>query len=219
MRRSLTRNIGYAISLCLFAAAMLVLHRELRHYHYRDIVAELRQVKPAFLVLAAFLTVLDYLVLTLYDALALRYIQRRLEWSKIALASFVGYVFSHNMTIVGGSTARYRIYSALGVVGKWSSAVTPHVLAAVSLAAGAILLFSGAWPATKGRMRWLDDLLPLPAIELSHFLGSLAGAGLLILARGLQRRVDAAYHLTVALLGPERSSHCSKVLITRRPSF
>lgn len=401
MRRSLTRNVGYAISLCLFAAAMLILHHELRHYHYRDIVGEFRRIKPVLLLLAVFLTVLDYLVLTLYDALALRYIQRKLEWHKIALASFVGYVFSHNMTIVGGSTARYRIYSALGVsasevarlvvfcgltfwlgffaisgpvfllqrqeipealhvpfvsvwpigavfltivaayilvtalrrrpiivrgwelavpslpislgqigiasvdwllacgvlyvllpdptaltfvefvgifmlaqaigllsyvpgglgvfetaallllsgkmeksaivstlvlyrliyyllpfvvatgllaahelisrrhilkqvgtvFGRWSSMVTPHVLAVASLVAGAILLFSGALPATRGRMRWLGDLLPLSAIELSHFLGSMAGAGLLILARGLQRRVDVAYHLTVVLLG------------------
>ena len=46
----------------------------------------------------------------------------------------------------------------------------------------------------------LRDLLPLPAIELSHFLGSLTGAALLILARGLQRRLDGAYHLTILLL-------------------
>jgi len=53
MRRSLIRNVGYVISLCLFAAAMVVLHRELRHYHYADIVAELKQVKPALLAVAA----------------------------------------------------------------------------------------------------------------------------------------------------------------------
>src|SRR3546814_10354665 len=32
-------------------------------------------------------------------------------------------------------------------------------------------------------------------------MGSLAGAGLLILARGLQRRLDAAYILALVLLG------------------
>jgi len=401
MKKNLLRNGGYLISLVLFSAAMVVLHHELRQYHVRDIIAELRQVRLAFLGLAVLLTVLDYLVLTAYDALALRYIQHRLEYTKIAVASFIGYVFSHNMTIVGGSTARYRIYSALGVsasevarlvifcgltfwlgffalggtvflvgqqeipgtlhipftsawpigaiflmvvfvylalitfrrqplkvhewefavpsipisvgqiaiasldwllaggvlyallpaavkltylkflgifmlaqavgllsyvpggigvfetvillllsdyleksaivsclvlyrliyyllpfavatvllvvyelaakkhilrrfgiaFGKWSSAVTPHVLAVTSFIAGIILLFSGALPAAKGRLAWLENLLPLPAIEISHFLGSLAGAGLLILARGIQRRVDAAYHFTVALLG------------------
>ena len=401
MRKSLVHNAGYLISLVLFVVAILVLHHELRHYHLRDVLSELRAVRLTFLGFAVLLTFLDYWVLTAYDSLALRYIRHRLGYPKTALASFIGYVFSHNMTIVAGSTARYHIYSALGVsagqvarlvifcgltfwlgffaiggivfisepreipaalhipfatarpvgvifiavvaaylivialrrrpltirgwefaipsvpisagqiaiasldwllacgvfyallpaaakltyvkflgvfmlaqavgllsyvpgglgvfeavillllsdrleksaivgclvlyrliyylfpfavattllavhelaakkrdlrkfgitFGKWSSAVTPHVLAATSFVAGAILLFSGALPAAKGRMAWLADLLPLPAIELSHFLGSLAGTGLLILARGLQRRVDAAYHLTVALLG------------------
>ena len=401
MKKSVVHNVGYLISLGLFIVAMVVLHYELKHYHFRDIVTELRAVRPVFLGFALLLTFLDYFVLTGYDTLALRYIRHHLKYSKIAVASFIGYVFSHNMTIVGSSTARYRIYSALGVsaievaklvifcgltfwlgffavggvvfisesrgipaalhipfatvrpvgmifitivaaylivialrrrpltirgwefaipsvpisvgqiaiasldwllacgvlyallpaaakltyieflgifmlaqaagllshvpgglgvfeavillllsdrlekssvisslvlyrliyyllpfavaitllaghelaakkrdlreigitFGRWSSAVTPHVLSAASFIAGVILLFSGALPATNGRMAWLAELLPLPAMELSHFLGSLAGASLLIFSRGLQRRVDAAYHLTVALLG------------------
>ena len=114
-KKSLARNSGYLISLALFSTAMVVLHHEIKHYHVRDIIAELRQVRLALLGLAVLLTILDYLVLTAYDALALRYIQYRLGYAKIALASFVGCAFSHNMTILGGSTARYRIYSALGV--------------------------------------------------------------------------------------------------------
>ena len=401
MKRSMAHNVGYLISLGLFIVAIVVLHYELKHYHFLDIIAELRAVRLAFLGLAVLLTFLDYWVLTAYDTLALRYIRHHLEYSKIAVASFIGYVFSHNMTIVGGSTARYRIYSALGVsaievaklvifcgltfwlgffaiggvvfisesrgipaalhipfatvrpvgiifitivaaylivislrrrpltirgwefaipsfpisvgqiaissldwllacgvlyallpaaakltyieflgifmlaqaagllsyvpgglgvfeavmllllsdrmekssvisclvlyrliyyllpfavattllavyelaakkrslqrlgvaFGKWSSALTPHLLAVTSFIAGIMLLLSGALPTTKGRLAWLIDLFPLAAIELSHFLGSIVGAGLLILARGLQRRVDAAYHTTVALLG------------------
>jgi phosphatidylglycerol lysyltransferase len=67
--------------------------------------------------------------------------------------------------------------------------------------AGAILMFSGALPAIPGRLAYLREILPLPLLELSHFLGSLAGMGLLLLARGLQKRLDAAYLLTVGLLG------------------
>src|SRR6202795_3140487 len=49
-------------------------------------------------------------------------------------------------------------------------------------------------------MHWLKNLLPLPVIEFSHFFGSLVGVTLLLLARGLQRRIDAAYMLTSVLL-------------------
>ena len=87
------------------------------------------------------------------------------------------------------------------VSGHLAPVVVPRVLAFTTFLAGAILLFSGATPATGGRLGWIEDFLPLPIVELSHFFGSIVGAGLLVLARGLQRRLDAAYHLTVALLG------------------
>ena len=79
--------------------------------------------------------------------------------------------------------------------------VVPNVLAMTTFVGGVILLFSGATPADHSRLAWLKDFLPLPVVEGSHFLGSLAGVGLLILARGIQRRIDAAYLLTTALLG------------------
>jgi phosphatidylglycerol lysyltransferase len=78
--------------------------------------------------------------------------------------------------------------------------VVPQILALTTFLGGAVLLVSGATPAIHSRLSWLKDFLPLPVIEISHFLGSLAGAALLFLAIGLQRRLDAAYQLTVALL-------------------
>jgi phosphatidylglycerol lysyltransferase len=74
-------------------------------------------------------------------------------------------------------------------------------LAATTLICGAVLLFSGATPTIPDRLHWLYEILPLPVIELSHFLGSLIGICLLLLARGLQRRIDAAYVLTAVFLG------------------
>ncbi|MEO8217069.1 MAG: bifunctional lysylphosphatidylglycerol flippase/synthetase MprF [Acidobacteriota bacterium] len=78
--------------------------------------------------------------------------------------------------------------------------VVPQILSITIFAGGAILLFSGATPGVRGRLNWLDDLVPLSIVEVSHFLGSVAGVGLLILSRGLQRRLDAAYVLSIILL-------------------
>jgi phosphatidylglycerol lysyltransferase len=77
----------------------------------------------------------------------------------------------------------------------------PHVLSATTFMAGVVLLFSGATPSVGSRVRWLDAVLPLGVIEVSHIAGSLAGAGLIVLAWGLRRRLDAAYALAAALLG------------------
>jgi phosphatidylglycerol lysyltransferase len=74
------------------------------------------------------------------------------------------------------------------------------VLAFTTFAGGVVLLFSGATPAESSRLAWLADFLPLPAMELSHFLGSVAGVGLLFLARGIQQRLDSAYFLSAGSL-------------------
>ncbi len=400
--RRFLQAIGPAISLGLFVLAIVLIHHELRGYHYRDIVHQFLQIGYRDIFTAVVLTILNYLVLTANDALALRYARHPLPYRQLALASFIGYAFSNSATVVGGSAARYRIYTALGVsageiaelvvfcgltvwlgfflvagtafvlspgsipipevlhlpipsvglagvgllaavcvymltvvlrrrpiairglqvriptpglsagqivvtatdwllaaavlyvllpdqmhttylkflgifmlgqgagmvshvpgglgvfetvlllslgdggdapaltaalvlyrliyyilpllagalllaihetlprmalvrrigihLGQWGSAVAPQVFAFAVFVAGSILLFSGALPPVRGRAEVLRDLLPLPALELSHFLGSLTGATLLILARGLQRRLDGAYHLTVALL-------------------
>lgn len=83
---------------------------------------------------------------------------------------------------------------------EWWPALAPRLFAALVFAAGTFLLFSGAKAPVESRLAWLGDLLPLAVMELSHFLGSLVGLGLLLLASGLERRLDAAYHLTLGLL-------------------
>jgi phosphatidylglycerol lysyltransferase len=82
----------------------------------------------------------------------------------------------------------------------WISGITPQVLAFVVFISGVILLLSGATPELASRLHWLKHFVPFFVIEWSHFLGGLAGIWLLILARGLQRRLDAAYHLALLLL-------------------
>jgi len=79
-------------------------------------------------------------------------------------------------------------------------AVVPDAMALLTFGAGALLLFSGATPAMDERMRLLRQFLPVPVIVFSHLVGSIVGLALLLLARGLQRRLDGAWLLSVASL-------------------
>ena len=89
----------------------------------------------------------------------------------------------------------------VGAAFDWlTEQLTPRVLAVFTFIAGIILLFSGATPAAAGRLAILDRLLPLEVIEASHFLGSIAGAALLLLSQGLARRLDGAWLLTVGFV-------------------
>ncbi len=83
---------------------------------------------------------------------------------------------------------------------RWSATLVPQILAAFTFAAGAIMLLSGATPALESRMSWLSSHLPGTVVGGSHLMGSVIGMFLLFLARGIQRRLDVAFHLTVAML-------------------
>jgi phosphatidylglycerol lysyltransferase len=403
MNKRIVQILGPVIAILLFGAALYILHHELRHYTYHDIVGHLKSISKFNLALAFMLTISNFLVLTGYDALAVRYIRHPLSYSKTAFTSFVGYAFSQGLgfPMLTGGSLRFRLYSGwglsaleianivafngltfwmgylvlasmafliepysipamvhlpfhsirivgvlmllvvlgyflLGVLrerpfkvwkwefpvpppkyffaqisvscmdwavaasvlyvllpyranlsyqaflgvfllaqflgimshipgglgvfetivvfllsptlpaasvvgslvayravyyllplvvaavffagnelvesrvgfekaaeffGKWIPSLVPQVLAYSVFVAGTILLFSGATPAEVKRLTWLQDFVPLPVMEFSHFLGSLSGMALLILARGIQRRLDAAYFLTAAMLG------------------
>jgi|GEM_PF-1004705 len=77
----------------------------------------------------------------------------------------------------------------------------PRLVAWTTFLAGALLLISGAIPTSDRRLAWLGDILPLGIIEASHFLGSVTGAVLVVLAWGLERRARLAYELVRILFG------------------
>ena len=78
-------------------------------------------------------------------------------------------------------------------------AVMPYFASCLTFLAGVVLQFSGAMPAVDARVKWLELFFPLPVMEVSHLLGSVVGALLLVLSWGIYRRLDAAYHLVLYL--------------------
>src|SRR5579862_3794032 len=79
-------------------------------------------------------------------------------------------------------------------------ALAPWVLAVAVAAAGVMLLFSGATPSDPMRFLWLASYTPIILIEISHFLSSIIGLALVLVAFGLSRRLDAAWMASVLLL-------------------
>ena len=79
-------------------------------------------------------------------------------------------------------------------------AMAPNLAAIITLGAGLMLLASGATPSSTERLLWLTQLAPLSIIEVSHFLSSILGLILVLLAFGLSRRLDAAWAATVGLV-------------------
>ena len=76
----------------------------------------------------------------------------------------------------------------------------PYVAAGIAMISGVVLVVSGNLPSDTGRLRVLGEILPLPLIEASHLLGSIAGVLLIVVARGLYRKLYRAWALAMALM-------------------
>lgn len=111
--------------------------------------------------------------------------------------------FTLALCLLGGSElARRKGY--LSRAGTLLAAVmrpvAPIVLGSAVFLGGIVLLLSGALPAETDRLRALRHVVPLPFVEASHLLASVVGVVLLVVARGLFRRLDSAFRVAQILL-------------------
>ncbi|MFC3690876.1 bifunctional lysylphosphatidylglycerol flippase/synthetase MprF [Chenggangzhangella methanolivorans] len=111
--------------------------------------------------------------------------------------------FTLALGLLGGSElARRKGYFARAgsLLAAVMRPVAPIVLGAAVFLGGIVLLISGALPAETDRLRVLRHVVPLPFVEASHLLASVVGVVLLVVARGLLRRLDGAYRVAQILL-------------------
>jgi phosphatidylglycerol lysyltransferase len=79
-------------------------------------------------------------------------------------------------------------------------AAAPWTAAVLTLAAGVMLVASGATPSEPYRFMRLLAITPVFLIEISHFASSVMGLVLVLLAFGLRARLGAAWGATMAAL-------------------
>ena len=114
---SIWRWLGPLASLLVFGAVAYVLHREIAHLHVRDIVHHLGSIPRSSVAWALGLTALSYWVLSFYDVLAMRYIRKKMAYSRLLFTSFIAYAFGHNLGLAAftGAAIRMRLYGTAGL--------------------------------------------------------------------------------------------------------
>ncbi|MBD2508497.1 UPF0104 family protein [Nostoc muscorum FACHB-395] len=117
MLKKLQLNFSALFGLSLLVLSLWAIANELHEYNYRDILNSLAAIPKSRLSWAIWLTVLGYLVMIGYDILGFSYINRSLNWNKIALTSFISSAFSNTIgfALLTGSAIRYRFYATWGV--------------------------------------------------------------------------------------------------------
>jgi phosphatidylglycerol lysyltransferase len=119
MRTAWLRRLTPLLILALLAGAVALLHHELSAYRYADVRRAIRALRGRQIEIALALTVVSYVILTTYDALALRYLGRPLAYRRTADRT--------------GTRATHRA----GGLGTWTSSVASWAAAVgVSLLIG-----------------------------------------------------------------------------------
>lgn len=95
-------------------------------------------------------------------------------------------------------SARLQHVTVTGLA--WGTKLIPQALGTAVFVAGAYLLVRGSIPLHLGPAGLVDNVVPLPLLEMSHLLSSAIGAALIVVARGLYRRLSRAWLATMALL-------------------
>ncbi|MGI9518402.1 MAG: phosphatidylglycerol lysyltransferase domain-containing protein, partial [Pirellulaceae bacterium] len=98
-------------------------------------------------------------------------------------------------------TQREHLKKAFSFLGVWTPDIAPRIAALIVFFAGVCMLFGAALPVEANRMELLNQYLPLWFIELSYFLCGIIGVLLLLLSRGLYRRIAMAWVFTLPALG------------------
>ena len=105
------------IALAAICLAGYLLYRNLSQYSFGELVASVESVPLYRLFAAMGFAAGSYLCLTGFDYLALIYVNKRLPYPKVALASFVSLSLGHNIGLSPFSSGaiRYRYYSRWGL--------------------------------------------------------------------------------------------------------
>lgn len=89
---------------------------------------------------------------------------------------------------------------AAGRLGAAAVELAPQVFSLLAFASGILLLLSSATPALPHRLAILSDFASLAIVEASHFLASVTGVFLLVVAAALWRKLEGAYFAALGLL-------------------
>jgi uncharacterized membrane protein YbhN (UPF0104 family) len=106
-----------AVALAALALAIFLIHRTLSRYTFEQILQSVAAIPASRVALSVACAAASYLCLTGFDWLALRYVDRRLPYRYVALASFCSLSLGHNIGFAALSSGaiRYRFYSRFGV--------------------------------------------------------------------------------------------------------
>ena len=109
-------NIGKYLGILLIVLfAVGLLWKKFKNITWADFSQGLQTIPPSHIAIALAVTVLNFVILTGYDLMAVRYLKKKLPIRKIMMGAIIGYAMSNVFGwLIGGTALRYRLYSRWG---------------------------------------------------------------------------------------------------------
>ncbi|WEX87540.1 bifunctional lysylphosphatidylglycerol flippase/synthetase MprF [Sinorhizobium garamanticum] len=103
------------------------------------------------------------------------------------------------VVIVGVEVRQFAGRPAASSVRRIGGRIAPLLLATLALVLAIMLVLSSVTPTPDKNLAFLESYVPLPLLEGAHFLASLLGLALVIVARGLALRLDGAWWASIVI--------------------
>lgn len=185
----LLRGTLFLLALFIFLLAIKTLYTITHTIKLSDVLAAIEQIPNVDIFLALLVVAFGYLVLTLYDTLALRHMHIELPFKKVAFTSFTAYAIGHTigLAILSASGVRFRMYgvnkvkaeSIANVVWLVSMAFTFGITTLVALS---LTLHPEATVTMMGQLDMQLSELSIDIPNLLHNASVIRGLGISLLA-------------------------------------
>lgn len=128
----LLRGSLLLLALIIFVLAIKTLYTITHTIQLSEVMAAIEQIPNLDIFFALIVVAFGYLVLTLYDAIALKHMDIQLPFKKVAFTSFTAYAIGHTigLAILSASGVRFRMYG----VNKIKPEIIANVVWLVSMA-------------------------------------------------------------------------------------
>lgn len=190
----LLRGTLFLLALFIFFLALKTLYTITHTIKLSDVMAAIEQIPNVDIFLALLVVAFGYLVLTLYDSIALRHLHITLPFKKIAFTSFTAYAIGHTigLAILSASGVRFRMYGVNKIKPENIANVVWLVSMAFTFGISTLVSLSLALhpEATVTMMGQLDMQLSEVSIDIPNFFHNEAiirgiGIGLFATVAGL----------------------------------
>lgn len=115
--RYLWKILLAGVAIFIFTMAMKALLHLTRSIRFVDVVEAIKQIPTSHLVIALLVVAFGYLLLTVYDFIALKQIKKKVFYGRVALTAFTAYAISHTVgaNVITATGIRYRFYRLSGL--------------------------------------------------------------------------------------------------------